>query len=220
MKSQKLEWIRPFEVTILKTKCPKEHVDYMIEAVTLLLDSEILCEELDASEGLVGNVTNEVHIPQLPGIEGINNWIKEISLKYVNRNYNNKEKNFNKYQKAYFSQNPDISITSEWVVRYNPGDFNPAHFHTNCHLSGLIYLKIPEGFENDSGGNIHLGNNAQKTVAESISCAKKMKDEYNSKIYEATDYLNPLSNRDLKKLYLINIASGTKWMKLALTKAS
>ena len=30
MKSQKLEWIRPFEVTILKTKCPKEHVDYMI----------------------------------------------------------------------------------------------------------------------------------------------------------------------------------------------
>ena len=49
---------------------------------------------------------------------------------------------------------------------------------------------------------------------------KKMKDDMNSKIYEATDYLNPLSNRDLKKLYLINIASGTKWMKLALTKAS
>ena len=49
---------------------------------------------------------------------------------------------------------------------------------------------------------------------------KKMKDDMNSKIYEATDYLNPLSNRDLKKLYLINIPSGTKWMKLALTKAS
>ena len=38
----------------------------------------------------------------------------------------------------------------------NPGDFNPAHFHTNCHLSGLIYLKIPEGFEEDAGGNIHF----------------------------------------------------------------
>jgi len=49
---------------------------------------------------------------------------------------------------------------------------------------------------------------------------KKMKDDYNSKIYDATEYLNPLSDRDLKKLYLINIASGTKWMKLALTKAS
>ena len=156
MKSQKLEWIRPFEVTILKAKCPEEHINFMTEAVTLLLNSELLCQELDASEGLVGNVTNEVHVPQLPGVEGINNWIKEISLKYVNRNYSNKEKNFNKYQKAYFSQNPDVSITSEWVVRMNPGDFNPAHFHTNCHLSGLIYLKIQEGFEKDAGGNIHF----------------------------------------------------------------
>lgn len=156
MKSQKIEWIKPFDVFIMKAKCPKEHVDFMIEAVTLLLENNYLLKELDASEGLVGNVTNEVHVPQLPGVEGINNWIKEMSLKYVNRDYKQKEKTFNKYQKAYFSNEPKISITSEWVVRMNPGDFNPAHFHTNCHLSGLIYLKIPEGFESDSGGNIHF----------------------------------------------------------------
>ena len=144
MKSQKIEWIKPFDVFIMKAKCPKEHVDFMIESVTLLLENNYLLKELDASEGLVGNVTNEVHVPQLPGVEGINNWIKEMSLKYVNRDYKQKEKTFNKYQKAYFSNEPKISITSEWVVRMNPGDFNPAHFHTNCHLSGLIYLKIPE----------------------------------------------------------------------------
>ena len=38
----------------------------------------------------------------------------------------------------------------------NPGDFNPAHFHTDCHLSGLLYLKIPDGMERDSGGNLHF----------------------------------------------------------------
>ena len=155
-KSNSINWITPFNVTIMKSKCPKEHVNFMIEAVTLLLDNEILCEELDASDGLVGNVTNEVHIPQLPGIEGINGWIKEQAKKYVNRNFKKNESEYNKYQKAYFSQEPEVSITSEWVVRMNPGDFNPAHFHTNCHLSGLIYLKIPEGFEKDAGGNIHF----------------------------------------------------------------
>ena len=100
MKSQKIEWIKPFDVFIMKAKCPKEHVDFMIEAVTLLLENNYLLKELDASEGLVGNVTNEVHVPQLPGVEGINNWIKEMSLKYVNRDYKQKEKTFNKYQKA------------------------------------------------------------------------------------------------------------------------
>ena len=48
---------------------------------------------------------------------------------------------------------------------------------------------------------------------------KEMKVD-NVKIHESTGYLDSLSNRNLKKLYLINIASGTKWMKLALTKAS
>ena len=112
-KSNNINWITPFEVTIMKAKCPKEHVNFMIEAVTLLLDNEILCEELDASDGLVGNVTNEVHVPQLAGTEGINNWIKEQAKKYVNRNFKKNESEYNKYQKAYFSQEPEISITSE-----------------------------------------------------------------------------------------------------------
>ena len=100
-KSNSINWITPFNVTIMKSKCPKEHVNFMIEAVTLLLDNEILCEELDASDGLVGNVTNEVHVPQLAGTEGINNWIKEQAKKYV--------KIFNKYD-LYSKTDEDFNI--------------------------------------------------------------------------------------------------------------
>ena len=41
-KSNSINWITPFNVTIMKSKCPKEHVNFMIEAVTLLLDNEIV----------------------------------------------------------------------------------------------------------------------------------------------------------------------------------
>ena len=37
---------------------------------------------------------------------------------------------------------------------------------------------ILESYPKVSGGNIHLGNNAQRTVAESISISKKMKDDF------------------------------------------
>jgi uncharacterized protein (TIGR02466 family) len=35
-------------------------------------------------------------------------------------------------------------IISMWVVSQNPGEYNPIHHHPECHISAVMYLKIPK----------------------------------------------------------------------------
>ena len=35
-------------------------------------------------------------------------------------------------------------LTSMWVVSQKDNEYNPIHTHENCHLSTVMYLKIPE----------------------------------------------------------------------------
>jgi len=35
-------------------------------------------------------------------------------------------------------------ITTMWFVNQKPGEYNPAHIHTNCKVSSVVYLKTPQ----------------------------------------------------------------------------
>ena len=35
-------------------------------------------------------------------------------------------------------------ISSMWFNEMKSGEYNPAHFHTRCHVSSVLYLKIPK----------------------------------------------------------------------------
>ena len=57
---------------------------------------------------------------------------------------------------AYISAHPEntnelqrIKFRSAWYVRTFNGDFNPAHYHTNCHMSCVGYLSLPKGIEKE-----------------------------------------------------------------------
>ena len=175
----KVEWITPFEVSIMKAKCPKKYIDMLLETSDQIFKDEALCVRLDASDGLVGNVTNEVHVPQLAAIKNINYWIEDLAIKYARKDFIKKQRLYNDIQKEHFAKEPNAQIVSEWVVRMNPGDFNPAHFHTDCNLSVLLYLKIPEGMERDSGGNLHFLHGSPTTFyTNQYQVAPKVGDTY------------------------------------------
>jgi hypothetical protein len=38
-----------------------------------------------------------------------------------------------------------VEITGAWVNFMKAGDFNPPHIHTNCDLSSVLFLEIPNG---------------------------------------------------------------------------
>ena len=99
----KVEWITPFEVSIMKAKCPKKYIDMLLETSDQIFKDEALCVRLDASDGLVGNVTNEVHVPQLPAIKNINYWIEDLAIKYARKDFIKKQRLYNDIQKEHFA---------------------------------------------------------------------------------------------------------------------
>ena len=42
------------------------------------------------------------------------------------------------------TDNVKIEIHSIWIVEQQPGEYNPIHIHTNCDISAVMYLKVPE----------------------------------------------------------------------------
>ena len=56
-------------------------------------------------------------------------------------------------------------MLSMWVVSQYPNEYNPAHLHTQCQISAVMYLKVPEMLPsrkehraNDDGSILFFGN--------------------------------------------------------------
>ena len=49
----------------------------------------------------------------------------------------------------------NIHIVHSWIVSQYAGDYNPYHHHGGD-ISAVVYLKIPDGMERDSCGNLHF----------------------------------------------------------------
>ena len=41
-------------------------------------------------------------------------------------------------------KNISVDLKSMWIVEQQPGEYNPIHTHTQCDISAVMYLKVPE----------------------------------------------------------------------------
>lgn len=66
-------------------------------------------------------------------------------------------------------------VSEAWLVNQKPGEYNPAHTHGNCNVSGVMYLQIPEIKRNDNlhprkgdqqDGKIDFINNSMREIWE------------------------------------------------------
>lgn len=52
----------------------------------------------------------------------------------------------------------DVKLISAWINNQIQDEYNPVHYHDDCKLSAVLYLKIPDnkdrGFMNDMDGDI------------------------------------------------------------------
>jgi len=51
--------------------------------------------------------------------------------------------------KHHFDYNKDdfyinMKFVSGWIVNQKENEYNPAHYHSNCSISAVLYLKVPE----------------------------------------------------------------------------
>ena len=134
--NKELKIYRPFGPSIGHCKLPQELIDDFNKDCEHLMDHEVKKKTHDFSDELVGNVKQELIISP------------ETFAKWGTY--------FGKLMDAYIAAHPEnhkelqkIVFKSGWYVRTFAGDFNPAHYHTNCHMSCVGYLKLPDGIEEE-----------------------------------------------------------------------
>ena len=125
---------QPFGPSILKVKLPQEYVNQINTKADVILNNEKLSKEQDWSHNLAGNVKKEVAINHNE-IKGFPEFMVTMSDQYLT--------------KVLPERISDAKVSFRvWVVSQYAGDFNPVHIH-DANLSGVCFLKIPSGFEEE-----------------------------------------------------------------------
>jgi uncharacterized protein (TIGR02466 family) len=83
-----------------------------------------------ANAKLAGHLQNQFDIDMNKYMDLISPWIREYIEKaelFYNRSIAN-----------------SVTIKSAWVNFMQPKEFNPPHVHTDCHLSSVMFLDVPD----------------------------------------------------------------------------
>ena len=139
----------PFGPPIGHAKLPKEMVKDLNKGCDDIVKDEELTKSEDWSHQLVGQVEQELLIPK----DIINKWGKWFGIQvraYV-ANYlyqicipGQNILNSSEEDLAKAISNMQTDVMSAWYVRSFAEDYNPVHTHTDCQLTCVGYLKVPD----------------------------------------------------------------------------
>ena len=133
-----MDLLQPWSVPVMRTKLPQYVLDGMIK-----LTDDMIADENSISHGpgLVGQIKTELTVD-----------VERLKKNNLDKFFDTMIKQFVIYAKT--QKTPyDTEIKKEtwltqilsmWVVSQNPGEYNPIHFHPSCHISAVMYLKIPK----------------------------------------------------------------------------
>ena len=127
----------PFGPTMGYYKMPSEMVDYLNNNMDKKLD--------DYSDNLVGKVSQELRFDN-----EIRNYVGKKLIKFI-IDYHEYTKNRNSLGQNSLAKDktPKLDVLNGWFVRQFENEYNPVHIHTQCTLSCVGYLKLPDGIEEE-----------------------------------------------------------------------
>ena len=134
-----MDLLQPWSVPVMRTKLPQYVLDGMLE-----LTDDMIADENSISHGpgLVGQIKTELTVD-----------VERLKKNNLDKFFDTMIKQFVIYAKTQKSPHDREEIQNEtwlsqilsmWVVSQNPGEYNPIHFHPSCHISAVMYLKIPK----------------------------------------------------------------------------
>jgi len=141
--------VRPFGPAILKITIPSD----IIKNVNDFADNQQ--NKIDNKNRLASLIED---VPQISHEQleqlGLNTLLLESSGHYL--------QSTTKYKIA------DLRIQSAWINNQIQDEYNPVHYHMNCKVSAVLYLKIPNyedrGFNKKLDGNINFIYGATETT--------------------------------------------------------
>ena len=169
-----VEMMQPWADVLMRIKLPQTILDAMLDITDQVLQDP---DRKNWGDNLAGQIADEPLIPHelmqnyKIGKDGtVYNFFMEMIGKYV------------QHCTAHQATSIDIEkvknvewltqMKSCWVISQWEGEYNPLHIHTECQMSTVMYLKIPEFLpstkpERDDDGNIMFiggaGNPSQLT---------------------------------------------------------
>jgi len=150
--------IKPFGPTLAKVKIPKNIINKINLEVDKIINSKKLTKKNDYSKRVVGQVYQEIRLPDKFTNKVIKEFITKNISSYVKKSINQKINN--------------VKIKNFWVVRQFKNEYNPIHFHDGD-ISGVGYLKIPKNLTKNkkkikTNGTIDFINGQKSFLSNSI----------------------------------------------------
>ena len=175
----------PFGPPIGHATLPKELVNDFNKGCDDIIKDKELLKSSDHSHALVGQVEQELLIPA----DIINKWGKWLGAQvraYVSGYFNQfdiPEQNILTASKEQASQAVDriqTNVKSAWYIRSFAGDYTPLHTHTDCELTCVGFLKVPD-FSNERKKTPHgKGSNGVLEVLNNTGSADNLSFENDS----------------------------------------
>ena len=150
--------IKPFGPTLAKVKIPKNIINKINLEIDKIINSKKLTKKNDYSKRVVGQVYQEIRLPD--------KFTNKVIKKFIT-------KNISSYVKKSIDQNVNnVKIKNFWVVRQFKNEYNPIHFHDGD-ISGVGYLKIPKNLTKNkkkikTNGTIDFINGQKSFLSNSI----------------------------------------------------
>lgn len=158
-KQIKIETLLPFGPPILKTTIPSYVVDNLNAHCDETLADEQKLKDYDYSGQLAGNVKKEFKLSGefLNKEENFSNILRKLAERMIAVDVRGTEEQLGvSYLRNAPPSTTNIArkyitgcqVLTVWCVSQWGGDFNPLHIHSGD-LSGVLYLKVPEGLEEE-----------------------------------------------------------------------
>ena len=127
--------IQPWSVPIFRLKLPDDILSAMLRITDKIVDDE---NSKSHGEHLAGQVERELIIDNaLLKEDLIDQFVGNAAMELIKQCYRNtaRDQLIPKLQ---------VSLQSFWIVSQMPNEYNPIHYHTDCQVSGVIFLKVPK----------------------------------------------------------------------------
>ena len=135
-----IELLQPWSTFVMKTRLPLPIFDKMIAITDEIVDNA----ENEKSHGhnLAGQIKDELWVDhEILERENIMGFFLDVVRNYVIQAFCQMEP-FEKQK--HLEEEWYTQMLSMWVISQKDNEYNPCHIHTDCAMSSVMYLKVPE----------------------------------------------------------------------------
>ena len=132
-----IDMLQPWSTPVMKTRLRSD----VLQEMTKITD-RILADKNAKSWGqyLAGQIATEPLIEHSDLTTSTMDYFKEMVHEYVIRC---RCQMYPPLEDTIRKEKWTIEMVRLWAISQRPNEYNPIHFHKNCNISAVMYIKIP-----------------------------------------------------------------------------